>query len=326
MKAVRVHAYGAADALRYEDVEVPTPGPGEALVSLSAAGLNFIDVSYRTGLFKAPQLPFVNGSEGAGTVAAVGPGVSEVKAGDRVAYCMVLGSYAEFAVVPAWRLVPVPDDVDLQVAAAVMLQGTTAHYLTRSTFPLKAGDTALVHAAAGGAGYLLTQVARACGARVLATVGSEAKAAIAREAGAHEVIDYSRQDFEAEVKRLTAGGGVDVVYDSVGAATFDKSLNCLRARGYMVLFGTSSGPVPPMDPAVLGVKGSLFLTRPGLNKYTATREEILARAADLFTWIRSGALRLRVHRVLPLAEAATAHRELEGRRTTGKVLFDTASG
>jgi NADPH2:quinone reductase len=326
MKAVRVHAYGAADALRYEDVEVPTPGPGEALVSLSAAGLNFIDVSYRTGLFKAPQLPFVNGSEGAGTVAAVGPGVSEVKAGDRVAYCMVLGSYAEFAVVPAWRLVPVPDDVDLQVAAAVMLQGTTAHYLTRSTFPLKAGDTALVHAAAGGAGYLLTQVARACGARVLATVGSEAKAAIAREAGAHEVIDYSRQDFEAEVKRLTAGGGVDVVYDSVGAATFDKSLNCLRARGYMVLFGTSSGPVPPMDPAILGVKGSLFLTRPGLNKYTATREEILARAADLFTWLRSGALRLRVHRVLPLAEAATAHRELEGRRTTGKVLFDTASG
>ena len=324
MKAIRVHAYGAADHQRHEDVEIPVPGPGEALVQVAVAGLNFIDVSYRTGAFKAPQLPFTNGSEGAGTVAAVGPDVIGVKPGDRVAFCMVLGAYAEYAVVPAWRLVPLPAAIDVETAAAVMLQGMTAHYLTHSTFPLKPGDTALVHAAAGGAGFLLTQVARRCGATVIATVGSDAKAALAREAGAHEVIVYSRQDFEGEVKRLTGGRGVDVVYDSVGASTFDRSLNCLRPRGYMVLFGTSSGPVPPMDPAILGVKGSLFLTRPGLNRYTATREEIRERAADLFAWLASGELRPRITRILPLADVVAAHQDLEGRKTTGKVLFRTS--
>lgn len=322
MKAVRVQAYGGPDAQRFEDVDVPTPGRGEALVRIAVAGLNFIDVSYRTGLFKAPGLPFTNGSEAAGTVIAVGPDVTEVKVGDRVAYCMVLGAYAEYAAVPAWRLVPLPDSIDFRSAAALMLQGSTAHYLARSTFPLKPGDVALVHAAAGGAGFLLTQVARKCGATVYATVGTEEKAAIAREAGANEVIVYSRQDFEAEVKRLTAGKGVDVVYDSVGASTFDRSLNCLRPRGYMVLFGTSSGPVAPFDPALLGTKGSLFLTRPGLNRYTATRDEILGRAADLFAWLAAGELTLRIHRVMPLADAAAAQRELEGRRTTGKVLLE----
>ncbi len=324
MKAVRVHAYGDADVHRYEDVEVPTPGPGEALVRVAVAGLNFIDVSYRTGLFKAPHLPFINGSEASGTVAAVGAGVTEVKPGDRVAYCMVLGAYAEYAIVPAWRLVAIPDGIDFRTAAAVMLQGTTAHYLTHSTFPLKPGDIALVHAAAGGAGLLLTQVARQCGATVYATVGTEAKAALARQAGAHEVIVYATHDFEAEVKRLTAGRGVDVVYDSVGATTFDKSLNCLRPRGYMVLFGTSSGPVPPFDPALLGAKGSLFLTRPGLNRYTATREEILERAEAVLSWVAAGQLSLRIDRVLPLAHVAAAHHELEGRRTAGKVLFEVA--
>ena len=322
MKAVRVHAYGDADVHRVEEIDIPTPGAGEALVRVAAAGLNFIDVSYRTGLFTAPQLPFTNGSEAAGTVVDVGAGVTEVAPGDRVAYCMVLGAYAEYAVVPAWRLVPVPAAVDLRTAAAVMLQGTTAHYLTHSTFPLKPGDAALVHAAAGGAGLLLTQVARKCGATVYATVGSAAKADLARQAGAHEVINYSTQDFEAEVKRLTGGRGVDVVYDSVGASTFDKSLNCLRPRGYMVLFGTSSGPVPPFDPAVLGARGSLFLTRPGLNRYTATRAEILERAAALFGWLAVGELAVRIDRVLPLADVAAAHRDLEGRRTAGKVLFD----
>ena len=323
MKAVRVHASGGPDVQRYEDVPVPTPGPGEALVQIAVAGLNFLDVSYRTGLFKAP-LPFTNGSEGAGTVAAVGPDVADVRVGDRVAFCMVLGAYAEYAVVPAWRLVRLPATVDVETGAAVMLQGTTAHYLTHSTFPLKRGDIALVHAAAGGAGYLLTQVARRCGATVYATVGSEAKAALAREAGAHDVIVYSTQDFDIEVKRLTGGRGVDVVYDSVGASTFDRSLNCLRPRGYMVLFGTSSGPVPPFDPALLGVKGSLFLTRPGLNRYTATREELQARASDLFAWLAAGELRVRISRVRPLSDVVAAHRELEGRRTTGKVVFRTS--
>jgi NADPH2:quinone reductase len=324
VKAVRVHAYGAADVQRHEDVELPVPGAGEALVQVAAAGLNFIDVSYRTGVFKAPQLPFTNGSEAAGTVTAIGPDVSNVKVGERVAFCMVLGAYAEYAIVPAWRLVTLPASIDFDTAAAVMLQGMTAHYLTHSTFPLKPGDTALVHAAAGGAGFLLTQVARRCGATVYATVGSEAKAALAREAGAHEVIVYSTHDFETEVKRFTNGRGVDVVYDSVGATTFEKGLNCLRPRGYMVLFGTSSGPVRPLDPALLGVKGSLFLTRPGLNRYTATREEIRWRAADLFAWLAAGELKLRISGVFPLSDVAAAHRELEARRTTGKVLFRTA--
>jgi NADPH2:quinone reductase len=321
VKAIRVHECGGPDAMRYEDVETPSPGAGEALVRVAAAGVNFIDVQHRTGRYKPPAFPFTLGSEAAGTVAAVGPDVDDVGVGDRVAYAMIPGAYAELAVVPARRLVPVPAGVSLDAAAAVMLQGMTAHYLTHSTFRLESGDTALVHAAAGGVGQLITQVARLRGATVYGTAGSEEKAALAREAGATAVIDYSRQDFEAEVRHLTSGRGVDVVYDSVGKDTFDKSLNCLRPRGYLALFGFSSGPVAPFDPAVLGAKGSLFLTRPGLNQYIATREELLGRARDLFGWLASGDLHVRVDRVLPLAEAATAHRELEARRTAGKVLL-----
>jgi NADPH2:quinone reductase len=300
---------------------MPSPGPGEALVKIAAAGVNFIDVQHRAGRYKAPALPFVLGSEAAGTVTAVGPDVREVRIGERVAYAMVLGAYAEYAVVPAQRLVALPAGVSFESAASVMLQGLTAHYLTHSTVALKPGDTALVHAAAGGAGLLITQVARLRGATVYGTVGSEAKAALAREAGAAVTIDYTRQDFEAEIKRLTNGRGVDVVYDSVGKDTFDKSLNCLRPRGCLALFGFSSGPVAPFDPAVLGAKGSLFLTRPGLNQYIATRDELEERARALFAWLASGELKPRIDRVLPLAEAATAHRELEARRTAGKVLL-----
>jgi NADPH2:quinone reductase len=322
LKAIRVHGYGGPDALRCDDVPTPTPGAGEALVKIAAAGVNFIDVQHREGRYKGTTLPFTVGSEGAGTVTAVGAGVTEAAVGDRVGYAMVVGSYAEYAAVPAKRLVKLPANVDFRAAAAVMLQGLTAHYLTHSTYALKRGDVALVHAAAGGAGQLVVQVARICGATVYGTVGGAAKAEIARAAGAHEVIDYQTQDFEAEVKRLTGGRGVDVVYDSVGKDTFDKSLGSLRPRGMLALFGFSSGPVAPFDPAVLGAKGSLFLTRPGLNQYIATREELVQRAADLFKWLGSGELTPRVDRVLPLADAATAHRELEARRTTGKLLLE----
>jgi NADPH:quinone reductase len=307
--------------LRYEDVPVPSPGRGEALIKVAAAGVNFIDVQHRTGRYKSPALPFTVGSEAAGTVEQIGADVEEVRVGDRVAYAMVVGSYAEYAIVPAARLVKVPRAVALESAAAVMLQGMTAHYLTHSTFPLKSGDKALVHAAAGGAGLLITQIARLLGATVYGTVGSAAKAELARAAGAHETIDYTQRDFEAEVRKLTNGRGVDVVYDSVGKDTFEKSLNCLRPRGYLALFGFSSGPVAPFDPAVLGAKGSLFLTRPGLNQYIATRSELLERTGDLFKWLESGELTPRIDRVLPLAEAATAHRELEARRTSGKLLL-----
>ncbi len=321
MKAIRVHTSGGPDALRYEEVPEPKPGAGEALVEIAAAGVNFIDVQHRTGRYKGPKLPFTVGSEAAGTVVAIGDAVTEVATGDRVAYAMVVGAYAERAVVPAKRLVKLPDAVGFEAAAAVMLQGLTAHYLTHSTFALKPGDAALVHAAAGGAGTLITQVARICGATVFGTVGSAAKAEVARAAGAAAVIDYRAQDFEAEIKRLTDGRGVDVVYDSVGKDTFDKSLNCLRPRGLLALFGFSSGPVAPFDPAVLGAKGSLFLTRPGLNQYIATREELVGRAGDLFAWLESGTLTPRIDRVLPLADAAAAHRSLEARQTTGKVLL-----
>jgi NADPH2:quinone reductase len=321
VKAIRVHAHGGPEALRHEDVEPPVPGRGEALVKVAYSGLNFIDVYFRTGLNTPPQLPFTIGMEASGTVAAIGDEVTEVALGDRVAWSMVLGTDAEYAIAPAWRLAVLPDAVSFEDAAAVMLQGMTAHYLTQDTFPLKPGDTALVHAAAGGAGYALTQVAKLRGARVIATVGSDAKAPIAWDAGADEVIVYTQEDFEAEVKRLTDGRGVDVVYDSVGATTFDKSLNCLRARGYMVLFGNSSGPVPPFDPLTLAAKGSLFLTRPGLNKYSATREEILSRCADMFRWLQTGELKLRIDSVRPLSEVAQAHRDLEARKTTGKVLL-----
>ena len=324
MKAVRVHRSGGSDVLQYEGVDIPQPGPGEALVKIAFAGLNFIDISYRTGIYQT-AFPFTLGSEASGTVERVGPDVTHVAIGDRVAYCMVLGAYAEYAVVPAWRLVHLPDAVSSEIAAAVMLQGMTAHYLTHSTFPLRDGHTALVHAAAGGAGLLLTQAARRRGATVYGTVGSDEKAALARDAGAHETIVYTRQDFEAEVKRLTGGRGVDVVYDSVGAATFDKSLNCLAPRGYLVLFGHSSGPVAPVDPLTLQAKGSLFLTRPGLNRYSATREEILERTTDVFRWLAAGELTVRIDRVLPLADVAIAHDALESRRTSGKVLFQISS-
>jgi NADPH2:quinone reductase len=322
VKAVRVHALGGPEVLTFEEIDVPAPGLGEALVKVAAAGVNYLDVQYRTGRVKAP-LPFVVGAEGAGVVAAVGPDVTAARAGDRVAWAMVLGAYAEYAVVPSGRLVPVPAHIPLEDAAAAMLQGMTAHYLTHSTYPLKPGDTALVHAAAGGAGRMVTQVARLCGARVIATVGSDQKAAVARQAGADEVIVYTRDDFEIAVKRLTDGRGVDVVYDSVGRDTFDRSLNCLRPRGLLALFGFSSGPVPPFDPAILGIKGSLFLTRPGLNQHIATRDELLARAGAILTWLAEGRLTLHIDRVLPLANAALAHTELEARQTRGKVLLGT---
>jgi NADPH:quinone reductase len=320
VKAVRVHEFGGPEVMRYEEVETPRPGARDALVRIESTGVNYLDVQYRTGRHKTP-LPFVIGSEGAGTVVETGTGVSEVRAGDRVAYAMSLGSYAEYAVVPSWKLVTVPTQIDLRTAAAIMLQGLTAHYLTHSTFPLRRGDTALVHAAAGGVGQILTQVAHLLGARVIATAGTDAKADIARQCGADEVIVYTRQDFEAEVKRLTNGRGVDVVYDSVGRDTFEKSLNCLRARGLLALFGFSSGQIANFDPAVLGMKGSLFLTRPGLNQYMATREELLERANAVFRWLTDQSLRVRIDRVLPLSEAVSAHTELEARRTAGKVVL-----
>ncbi len=320
MKAIRVHEYGGPEVLRYEEVAVPEPGPGEVRVKIEAVGVNFIDIYHRTGLYPNP-LPFTPGIEGAGTVEAIGVGVTEVRLGDRVAYALSLGAYAERAVVPAWRLVPIPEGVDAQVAAAAMVQGLTAHYLTHSTYPLQPGDTALVHAAAGGTGSLIVQMAKLRGARVIGTVSTEEKARRAKEVGADYVILYTQTDFEAEVKRITEGRGVDVVYDSVGQATFEKSLKCLRPRGYLVLFGQSSGPVPPVDPLLLSTQGSLFLTRPHLSHYVATREELLRRADALFHWIRTGHVRIHIERTFPLREAADAHRVLAERRSTGKLLL-----
>jgi len=319
MKAIQVRVTGGPEKMELVDLPRPAAGAQQAVIKIAAAGVNFIDVYFRTGLYKS-ELPVVLGSEAAGTVESVGPGVTEFAPGARVAYAMVRGSYAEYALVPAAQLVPVPEGVELQTAAAAMLQGMTAHYLTRSTFPLKAGDTCLVHAAAGGVGLLLVQMAHRIGARVFGTVSTAEKAKLAKEAGADEVILYQEQDFEAEVKRLTGGRGVDVVYDSVGATTFAKSLNSLRPRGLLALFGQSSGPVPPFDPNVLNGKGSLFFTRPGLGHYCLTREELLQRAGDVMGWVSSGELNVRVERTYPLAEAARAHRDLEGRRTAGKLL------
>jgi NADPH2:quinone reductase len=321
LKAIRVHECGGPESLRYEDTETPAPGPGEALVRNEFAGINYIDVQFRTGGYKPPQLPFTPGSEAAGTVVEIGAGVDDIAIGDRVAYAMVLGAYAEHAIVRADRLVKVPDAVELESAAAVMLQGLTAHYLTYSTFAVQPGDTVLVHAAAGGAGLLITQMAKHLGATVYGTVGSAEKAGIALAAGLDEAIEYRSANFAAEVKRLTDGRGVDVVYDSVGKTTFDDSLDCLRPRGYLVLFGFSSGAVPPFDPAVLGAKGSLFLTRPGLNQYIATRTELVERATALFDWLAAGELSLKIDSVRPLAEAEAAHRALESRSTSGKLLL-----
>jgi NADPH2:quinone reductase len=320
MKATRIHAAGGPEAMRLEDVPQPTPKAGEAIVKIDAAGLNYIDVYFRSGQYKA-EYPLTLGLEGGGTVTAVGSGVSEVKVGDKVAYTGVPGAYAEYAAVPAVRLVVLPAGVSTRQGAAAMLQGMTAHYLACSTYPLKKGDTCLVHAAAGGVGLLLCQIARMRGARVIGTVSTDEKAKLAREAGADEVINYSRQDFEAEVKRLTDGKGLQVVYDAVGKTTWEKSLNSLAPRGMMALYGQSSGPIGQIDPGILNAKGSLFLTRPSLNHHIASREELLSRAGDVLGWIRDGKLKLRMEFDFPLKDAAEAHRALEGRRTTGKVLL-----
>lgn len=320
MKAIRVETTGGPEVLQIADVPDPVPGPGEALVRIDAAGVNFIDTYYRKGAYKTP-LPFTPGGEGAGTVVALGEGVTAPRVGDRVASTNFAGSYAELAVARADRLVVLPDGVSTRDGAAAMLQGMTAHYLTRSTYPLAEGERCLVHAAAGGVGLLLCQMARRIGAVVIGTVGSAEKAELARTAGAAETILYTQQDFVAEVKRITNGAGVQVVYDSVGATTFHKGFDCLAPRGMMALFGQSSGPVSPFDPQLLNSKGSLFLTRPTLGNYIATPEELRWRAGELRDWIRDGVLTLRIDREVPLAHAAEAHRALEGRRTTGKVLL-----
>ena len=320
MKAVRVHAPGGPEALKVEDVSEPTPKPGEAVVKLDAAGLNFIDVYQRSGLYKL-DMPLTLGLEAGGTVTAVASGVTEVKVGDKVAYTGVPGAYAQSAAVPAAKLVVLPQGVSTRQGAAAMLQGMTAHYLACTTYPLKKGDTCLVHAAAGGVGLLLCQIAKMRGARVIGTVSTDEKAKLAREAGADEVILYTKQDFEAETRRITGGKGLQVVYDSVGKTTFEKGFNVLAPRGMMVLYGQSSGPVAPFDAGILGAKGSLFLTRPSLFAYTATREELVQRAGDVLGWIRDGKLKLRMEFEFPLKDVAEAHRALEGRKTTGKVLL-----
>ena len=320
MKAIQVKQVGGPEVMELKEMLVPEPKANEAAVKIVASGVNFIDVYYREGRYKA-ALPFIPGQEAAGDVVAVGSGVTSVKVGDRVAYTMVLGSYAEYATVAADRLVKIPDGVSYQQAAGTMLQGMTAHYLSHSTYPLKKGETALVHAAAGGVGLLLTQMAHNIGARVIATVSTEEKAKLAREAGADEVILYTQVDFEGETKRLTGDKGVDVVYDSVGKTTFEKGLNILRPRGYMVLYGGSSGPVPPFDPIQLSQKGSLFVTRPSLGNYLATRKELEQRADAVFGMIASGKLKVRIEHLYPLQEAPQAHRDLEGRKTTGKLLL-----
>jgi NADPH:quinone reductase len=320
MKAIQVKQVGGPEAMELVELPVPEPKANEAVVKLGASGVNFIDVYFREGRYKTP-LPFIPGQEGAGVVAAVGPEVKTVKAGDRVAWSGLQGAYAEYAAVLAERLVPLPQAVSDREAAAAMLQGMTAHYLSHDTYPLKQGETALVHAGAGGVGLLLVQMAHNIGARVIATVSTEEKAKLARGAGAHEVILYTQVDFEAETKRLTGGKGVDVIYDSVGKTTFEKGLNLLRPRGMMALFGGSSGAVAPFDPIILTQKGSLFLTRPSLGNYIATREELVARSGAVFDMLASGKLRLRIEHVYALADAQRAHRDLEGRKTTGKLLL-----
>ena len=320
MKAIQIKQTGGPEVMELVDLPVPQPKSNEAVVKIQAAGVNFIDVYNRQGHYKTP-LPLVLGQEAAGVVSAVGSDVREVAVGDRVAYTSVLGSYAEYAAVPADRLVKTPDGVGDREAAAAMLQGITARYLTHDTYPLKKGETALIHAAAGGVGSLLVQMAHNIGARVIATVSTEEKAKLARAAGADEVILYTQADFEVETKRLTGGKGVDVVYDSVGKTTFDKGLNVLRPRGMMTLFGGSSGAVAPIDPLVLTQKGSLFLTRPSIGHYIATAQELRQRAGAVFGMIREGKLNLRIEHVYPLAEVQKAHRDLEGRKTTGKLLL-----
>jgi NADPH2:quinone reductase len=320
MKAIQIHETGGREVLKLAEVAIPTPGPGEVRVKVEYAGLNFIDIYQRLGQYKL-ALPFTPGLEAGGVVDAVGAGVTDVKVGDRVAYCMINGAYAEYAIAPAAKLVPAPASLGLDVVTALMVQGMTAHYLAMSTFPLNASHTALIHAAAGGTGRLLVQVAKRTGARVIATAGTEEKAALARSAGADEVIIYTQTDFVSEVKRLTNGAGVDVVYDSVGQSTFAGGLDCLKPRGMMVLWGQASGPVGAFDPQILNQKGSLYLTRPSLGAYIATRNELLQRVNDLFAWVQAGELDVRIDRIFPLAEAAAAHAYIEGRQTQGKVLL-----
>src|ERR1700731_4308736 len=320
MKAIQVQQPGGPEAMELVELPVPQPKPNEAVVKLSASGVNFIDVYFREGRYKA-ALPIILGQEGAGVVNAVGTEVTTVNNGDRVAWCGLLGCYAEYAAIPADRLVPIPPGVTEQQAAAAMLQGMTAHYLSHDTYALKRGETALVHAAAGGVGLLLVQMAHNIGARVIGTVSTDEKAKLARAAGADEVVLYTQSDFEAETKRLTSGEGVDVVYDSVGKTTFEKGLNVLRPRRMLVLFGGSSGAVPPFDLIVLSQKGSLYVTRPSLMNYIATREELVARSSAVFGMIATGKLKLRIAHTYPLAEAQQAHRDLEGRKTTGKILL-----
>ena len=320
MKAIQIQATGGPEVLQLADLPIPEPGPGQVLVRVEATGVNFIEIYFRKGVYKA-ALPFTPGSEAAGTVEELGPGVTGFVAGDAVASTSVIGSYAEYALVPAAQLVKIPEGLSMEQAAAAMLQGMTAHYLSHSTFPLKAGDTALVHAGAGGVGLLLTQMAARMGARVITTVSTKAKAKLSHEAGASDVILYSDQDFEAEVKRLTGGKGVDVVYDSVGKDTFEQSLNCLRPRGMLVLFGASSGPVSPFDLTQLSGKGSLFITRPTLWHYIATRAELEWRAGEVLGWAAKGELKLRTEHTYPLADAAQAQIDMESRKTTGKILL-----
>ena len=319
MKAIRIHNHGGPEVLKYEEAPLPEPGPGEARIKLAAIGVNYIDTYHRTGLYPS-SLPFTPGMEGAGTIAALGPGESPFRPGDRVAYAMTKGSYAEYAVVPVHTLVRLPDDVDFRLGAAVMLQGLTAHYLTHSTYPLKEGDTVLLHAAGGATGLLLTQMAKRLGATVYGTASSDEKLRLAREAGADVVIRYTDVDFEEEVKRLTDGTGVDVVYDSVGKATFEKSLNCLKTRGYLVLFGQSSGAVEPVRPTILAAK-SLYLTRPVLSHYVQHRAELEQRSRDLFSWLADGSLHVRIGLELPLSEAQEAHQRLQDRSRVGKILL-----
>ncbi len=320
MKAIQITEFGGSEVMKYQDVPDPAPGDGEAVVEIQAVGVNFTDVYSRAGINPGPPLPRTIGVEGAGVVRDVGLGVTSVSTGDLVVYCSVPGSYAERAVVPASRLIKMPQGLDAQAGAAAILQGMTAHYLCHSTYPVQDGDRVLVHASAGGTGLLLTQMIKRLGGYVFSTVSTEAKAELSRGAGADHVIIYTQQDFAEEVKRETGGAGVQAVYDGVGRTTFDKGLSCLARRGYMVLYGQASGPVPPLNPRILG-NGSRFLTRPGLGDYTVTREELEKRAGDVLNWVKTGELKLRVEHVLPLSEAAEAHRQLEGRATTGKMLL-----
>jgi NADPH2:quinone reductase len=322
MRAIEITQTGGPEVLTFRDIPNPTPGPDQGLIQIEASGVNFVDVYQREGRYAVP-LPFIPGQEAAGTVIALGPesGPSPVKVGDRVAWCHAMGTYAEYAVAPLSKLIAIPEDISSRQAAAAMLQGMTAHYLAHSTYAIQPGDTVLIHAGAGGVGLLLIQMAKRLGARVLTTVSTEEKAALARHAGADEVILYTREDFAARVRELTGGKGVPVVYDSVGKTTFDGSLACLRTRGMMVLYGASSGPVPPFDLIQLSTKGSLFVTRPTMKDYTATREDLEQRSGDVLRWVSEGTLKLRIEHTYPLAEAAQAHRDLEARKTTGKVLL-----